>query len=412
MPKQNPRDPRAKELSAAPSARIWALVWVSLLLAAHPVWSPATAQDACAAVKEFGLEAIESAKSVVEQCKAEESTRRSRGTAEKSTGGDTEEMPSPEDEIARSYSRSTKRPRAIYGQDDRMEAEEAEVAGFPHADALRKAIRATAILSLKSDLQPSGGGQLLALSDYRVKANPFGRVPLCRGERFDLQKTGGYCTAFLVAPDLVATAGHCVNWVDVDSRNLARNKMAVVFGFEVRNGKERDQITTDEIYDVINIREISKPDTLGRMPDFALLQLDRRVPTSIAEPLRLAGHVGMSLIEDTTRLILIGHPSGLPKKVSLNPNSKAMQLGVGPIFRAQLNSFHGNSGSPVLFRDAPDVVAGILVNGQSDFEVDPRGPDGKGPCVRTQIYQADQLCDGERCSEGVTKSAEIEPYVP
>jgi V8-like Glu-specific endopeptidase len=368
------------------------------------------AQDAsaCATVKEFGLETVEGAKAIVQSCRSESGTRRRGLSMEKSLGEAGSDM-TPAERVEQAYAGIPRRPRAIYVQDDRMEAEDAEALNFEHGPALTRAIKATAILTQKRDMSPAAEGSDLKLEDYKVSAPPFGRLPLCPSERFSDQKTGGFCTAFLVAPDVVATAGHCVEWDDVDERNPSRTTMAVVFGFETRNGKIRDRVTKDETFDVVHIRELSKPDRSGKTPDFALLQLDREVPASLAVPLRLPRQAGMTLKEGVTRLALIGHPSGLPKKVSLNPNSKAMQLGDGPIFRAQLNSFHGNSGSPVVFYDAPDVLAGILVNGQEDFAPDIASGQR---CVRYQLYQANQLCNGERCSEGVTNASQIEPYVP
>ncbi|MDX2287599.1 MAG: trypsin-like peptidase domain-containing protein [Hyphomicrobiaceae bacterium] len=388
---------------------------------------PARGQDeeACRVVEEFGLENVPNAAEldVVKRCRRGQSRPRSRSIS----GQKSALQPSAVDleaarkeRIEETYNRGRRKPRAIYGRDDRYEAEEAARLLFPQpgqAEALRKAIRATAILTNRNRLDRAtaeagagnGPARSLKLDDYKIDTYGFGPLPLCKGQKFADQQTGGDCTAFLVAPDVVATAGHCVGWVDVDEADSSRNKYSVVFGFEMRNGAPRAVIPEDEIFEVARIRELSDPDQ--GQPDFALLQLDRPVPPEIAEPLLLPGEAGR-IVGIGDRLALIGHPSGLPKKVSLLEKSRIMEVTGDGAFKAQLNAFHGNSGSPVVLFDRPDVVAGILVKGQSDFETDPGSRD-QPACVRYQVYRdtGDQMCGRERCAETSTNATLLEPYL-
>lgn len=357
----------------------------------------AQSQSACELVRVFGLARFSSAKALVDQCKIEtgESTEKGRGPP----------IPGP-DGAARTdldyFSSTGDRGRAIYVRDDRIEA--AEVAAMivhPKISKVQVAVKATAALVKRSKLQASPTGWHLSLDEFR----PFGSLPLCQNEKFAKQRVGSYCTAFLIAPNLVATAGHCIGWEDVDISNPGRNTHALVFGFETRNGVEREDFAPDEVYQISRIIERYREGKGEALRDFAVIELQENVSPRIAQPLRLAGIAKMQVGVDT-QLGVIGHPSGLPKKVSfISETNRAMEEGSQTEFRAQLNTFHGNSGSPVVFFDEPDVAAGILVEGESDYFID-------GQCVRTAVYASQQMCNGRRCSERVTKSALIEPYIP
>ncbi|WP_295556781.1 trypsin-like peptidase domain-containing protein [uncultured Hyphomicrobium sp.] len=382
-----------------------ALAAISMVAFALSATAALGGSDACQLVQQFGLERFKSTSAVVEHCKAKSSGPFvERGLDDDKSAAHDEDV---KERVEESYGSSSENPRSIYVEDDRLEADQIDaIPGDVKLDAVRRAVAATAILSKKRNVKSKASEREILLEPYKIKQFPLGEVLLCEGERFREQQTGGFCTAFLVGPDIVATAGHCVDFDDVDEQDASRNTFSVVFGFERRDGAFRSTVSAEEVFDVVHVRGLSKPGQNPPSADFALLQLDRPVPSNIAVPLRLAGAAGLS-VKEGSRLALVGHPSGLPKKLSFNGMSVAMEDGNATQFRAQLNAFHGNSGSPVLFYDAPDVVAGILVNGQNDFL-----PDTKNDCVRPQVYLANGMCNGQRCSEGVTKSAVIEPYLP
>jgi V8-like Glu-specific endopeptidase len=376
---------------------------------------PATAraQDtaACATVDQFGLRRFEQYKSTVAACDA---AVRSGGQRRRSAAPDGAKSvdAGPAPVAAPGSDAAKKRGRSIYVRDDRIEAERlsAEIA-HPKFALLAKAVRATGALVSRNGIQREGGSYKLGLKSYAEVS--FGNR-LCNSEPFAKQKVGASCTVFLVAPDIVATAGHCIDWPDIDEADPAKNKHRVVFGFELRGGLPRTAYEPDEVYETSSLIERRREGSGDTLRDFALVRLDRPVPPRIAEQLRMAGRAGLSVAPETP-LGVIGHPDGLPKKVSFKnrTTSIAMEAGFGTIFRAQLNTFHGNSGSPVLFYDQPDVVAGILVEGEQDYNVD---VDADGPCQRTAIYSQGEKCFSQGgislpCSEKVTKSVLIEPYL-
>lgn len=359
--------------------------------------------DPCALIDQFGLERFEKMEKLVRLCEERRAEAEAdvEGTSRSLPGDksadDTDELAEFSDDEFEDDDGS----RAIYGEDDRLEPSELRTNLIhPKLSALEKAVKATAALVIRNRLTPVTGG------GYSLKLRPFTKdgLPMCPGESFAGQEVGSHCTGFLIAPNLLATAGHCIRWQDVNSSNREGNRYAVVFGFEMRNGKARSTFRADEVYEVKSIVERYLEGAGTETKDFAVIELDRPVPSDVAEPLRLAGQAGMT-VGPGTKLGVIGYPSGLPAKVSFKGKSQAMEVGSDTIFRAQLNTFKGNSGSPTLFWDEPDVVAGILVQGENDYLL-------KGDCWIHAVYQSDSLCRGKRCTEWVTKSALIEPYAP
>lgn len=393
-------------------ASVRTLIGAGLAIAAV-TGQPATgrAQDAtaCAMVDQFGLRRFEQYKSTVAACDATRTTSPRRRSA--ATDGAKSFDVGPATITAPTPDEARKRRRSIYVRDDRIEAERlsAEIS-HPKFTLLAKAVRATGALVARSGIQREGGSYKLGLKSYAEAS--FGKR-LCNSEPYAKQKVGASCTVFLVAPDIVATAGHCIDWTDIDESDPTKNSHRVVFGFELRGGVPRTAYEPDEVYETSSLIERRREGNGDALRDFALVRLDRPVPLRIAERLRMASGAGMS-VSPATPLGVIGHPDGLPKKVSFKnrDTSIAMEAGLGTIFRAQLNTFHGNSGSPVLFYDQPDVVAGILVEGEEDYIGD---VDADGPCQKTAIYGDGARCFHQGvslpCSEKVTKSVLIEPYL-
>ena len=93
--------------------------------------------------------------------------------------------------------------------------------------------------------------------------------------------------------------------------------------------------------------------------DWALVQLDRPVTGHKPLKVRTTGKIG-----DKQSLFVIGHPTGLPQKYA--PRAKVRDNTPAAFFVANLDTYGGNSGSPV-FNSSNRVVEGILVRGESDF---------------------------------------------
>ena len=77
-----------------------------------------------------------------------------------------------------------------------------------------------------SDVQDSGNGE------SQLQTIKFGdALNLCKEERFREQPIGAFCSGFLVGPDLIVTAGHCIK----NSNDLANTRF--VFGYRMNSVK-------------------------------------------------------------------------------------------------------------------------------------------------------------------------------
>ncbi len=100
----------------------------------------------------------------------------------------------------------TYEPNVIYGDDDRHEM-------LTYVDPLFVELS----LSTAAQIPPS---ELKFEGDnVKIKSGSFqNRMNVCSSERFAHQPSAGRCSGFLVADDLLVTAGHCIeSQLDCDS---------------------------------------------------------------------------------------------------------------------------------------------------------------------------------------------------
>ena len=282
-------------------------------------------------------------------------------------------------------------PKEIYGTDDRIDVFEE---GNPDR---RRMARAVCALVSSALLEDAGNGS------YRLLGQPAGGsgFPLCPDERFVDQPALAFCSGFLVGPDIIVTAGHCVIDFQLD---LVR----VVFGFEMLNATT--PVTFAGPADVYEIAEVIQSVNNG-LSDFAVLRLDRRVNAPGAFPLevRTTGRV-----ETGTRVGVIGHPLGLPTKIAFGETTTIQRNLPGlPWFTTNIDGSEGNSGSPVINAET-GVVEGVYVRSSiDDFEFDAAAdcvrvnvvPDepGRQEVVRAPLF-ADAIPDAEpRCGSAMGK---------
>lgn len=234
-------------------------------------------------------------------------------------------------------------PKSIYGEDNRK-----DVVNLPANDDMREFARSTCLLTFRSNVNPQADRLELALFDYKYEGDEC-----CAGEPFRDQKRAGWCSGFLVAPDIVVTAGHCCK----DDVNV--QEIAFVFGFSVdAAGSTPSTFLSNQIYFGSQLLKRQVSDS----GDFAVIRLDRAVAPTVAKPLSVAS-VAPNAGAD---IILIGYPFGLPCKVA--DGAKVLdQVSGGRWLRTNCDAYGGNSGSAVV--DENGVVIGILVRGNTDFRI-------------------------------------------
>ncbi|MEN0059825.1 MAG: serine protease [Bdellovibrio sp.] len=230
-------------------------------------------------------------------------------------------------------------PRVIYGEDNRVDVYQVQ-----NPQVLEVA-DSTAAMILNYDLVKDGKGFA------KVRTVKFGQnMNLCSDEPFYDQPTVANCSGSLVGEDLVATAGHCIS-----SSNCS--VYSFVFGFRMIDEKNfSEMIPESEIY---ACKEVIAREYSGAQ-DYALVRLDR--PVINHRPLTLQKEP----VQPGDAIYVVGHPSGLPTKVADGATVRFQQ---GAYFQANLDTYGGNSGSPV-FNAATHEVVGILVRGETDFLYD------------------------------------------
>lgn len=261
---------------------------------------------------------------------------------------------------------------AIYGLDNRLDG-----SAITEKDFIK--LKSAIGLVVSKDQLTKG------LLTSEIKATTMkDSLNVCQDVRFAKELTVDSCTAFLIAPDLMATAGHCIQ-----EASECENK---IIAFDVNESSQKSdhyKISNSNVYECQEIVAQSFNDS-GDYSVFRLKKKTRRTPLK----LRTSGE-----LSEKDKVLMLGHPLGQPLKMSLavsptdlsNPSS----------FKAPLNSFVGNSGSPVI--NARTLkVEGILVNGAEDFLLDEINQ-----CYRFQVHEVKA-----GSGEGVGRISEILPFLP
>jgi hypothetical protein len=226
---------------------------------------------------------------------------------------------------------------------------------------------------------------------------------ICPSERFSDQPLAANCSGFLVKDDILVTAGHCYS----GHMTNGCKTHAWVFDFAMENSNKinMNEIAKDNVYRCKKVLKV----TFNQNEDFAVIQLDRKVTGRKPLKYRKQGKVS-----DKSNLLVIGHPSMLPTKVS--PGGTVINNEAEYQFTTTLDTFQGNSGSAV-FDLKTGMIEGILVNGKTDYI--PARPNDPNSClVVNHCDMKGQNCDGKDNGsihvpgEGVTRITTLTQYIP
>jgi V8-like Glu-specific endopeptidase len=255
--------------------------------------------------------------------------------------------------------------KVIYGEDNRQELDQY------HDQKFIELGRSTAVMVGRSSLTQNRQD-----GSYQIKGkNLVSGAGVCTEEPFSDQLAPGRCSGFLVAPDLLVTAGHCV------TGSYDCSTYSWVFDFKIhQDHPERNyKVNSNDVYNCKEVVE-RKLDS-ATQDDYALIRLTSAVTNRTPLTFRKTG-----TIAPKANIIVIGHPSGLPVKIA---DGAQVRTNTDPyFFTTNLDTYGGNSGSAVFNAD-DGVVEGILVRGETDFEYVP----GKS-CRMSKICSEDG-CRGE-----------------
>lgn len=257
--------------------------------------------------------------------------------------------------------------RAIYGEDNRLD--------WFESPGLTKDYWAKATLALipAGMLAENEGVTSIVSGTYAEAAG------LCPGQPFSEQPSAAYCSGFLVAEDLVVTAGHCI------SDNTDCESTRFVFDFAKTSAEQTGyQVPSESVYSCAEIVVSQR----GR-DDFAVIRLDRKVEDRVPLNLRREG-----ILPVGDQVMLIGHPMGLPSKIA----DGGFVDSVGEKIIASVDAFAANSGS-VILNSQTGFVEGILVAGEPDFRFE-------NGC------RVEAVCGASCSGEVITPIAKVLDYIP
>lgn len=271
-------------------------------------------------------------------------------------------------------SANTSDVKLIYGKDNRVLV--GDISNPTTKESL--AIQATVSLWTGSDLIENSDG------DFTFNQRSFGESKrLCENEPFRDLPSKAWCSGFLVAPDIIATAGHCVT----SQRKCDTTKF--VFGFHDAEGGSTSIIRKENVFSCAGI--LSRFQTDSDKNDYALIKLDR--PVEDRTPFRLSD----SKPEVGDELTLYGHPSGLPQIQTSGARVRSISNSIYLV--ANSDSYGGNSGSPVV--DQSGKIAGILVRGDTDFIMN----------VDRGCYESNRVGEDSGRGEDITRVDSIKSLV-
>lgn len=264
--------------------------------------------------------------------------------------------------------------KIIHGEDDRREI-------FEETDPrILEAWQATGALIEQWAMYDNGDGTWTIDRSDTLQSRG-----ICAEEPYANQPMVASCSGFLVAPGVVATAGHCItddHWRDV----------YFVFGFQMLDPDTAVCTVPDSM-----VYRFERPIDLeldwNSGEDWALLELDREVSRVRPLLVRRSGTIAAG-----EGLVVIGHPIGLPAKIA--DGASVIDNGADAYFISDLDTYAGNSGSAVLNATTLEVE-GILVRGDYPEFV------FEGKCLRSRVCKP-----GDCVGEDVTRSTEFSHLIP
>jgi len=260
--------------------------------------------------------------------------------------------------------------RGVYGTDNRIEAKSKWI--------YRDYVRATAAMVSAGSIN---GSEVRAYTlRQALKAN-YG-VPAASNVQFLDQPVASSCTGFLIAPDILVSAGHCFTKPGANGYESPRDPnfggiADKVWIFDYTNDVPFNRsgnyisIPKENQYRIVEMLDAKLVGSGTNGSDYAIMRLDR--PTN-RKPFkfRFGGKVTTG-----DYLAMVGAPDGLPLKIA---DSAFVINNNGPrSFKTNLDAFHGNSGGPVF--NVRGWIEGMLLYGPSDYFVDE-----SCNCVRTTTY--------------------------
>jgi V8-like Glu-specific endopeptidase len=279
-----------------------------------------------------------------------------------------------------SLERTEANVEVIYGVDNRKDV-------YQEKNSLYKKLAAsTAGMVDRSLIVKSSKANFYHLKDVQTLEE---KSNVCPTEAFSHQPIVATCSGFLVAPDILITAGHC--YKTFTTPEIGCKSFAWIFGLQM-NSSSDDPTKNIPINNIYLCQKIISS-KLTPIKDFTVIKLDRPVEGRSPLTYRTTG-----TISNTQSLVVIGHSSLLPTKIA--DGGKITHNSDPTRFSTNLDTFQGNSGSPV-FDAKSGVVEGILIEGKTDYILSKKS--NPNSCLVVNVCDEDT----KNCLNG--KKTSVEP---
>jgi hypothetical protein len=243
----------------------------------------------------------------------------------------------------------------VYGEDNRRDIY--QVTNTMHRKLALSTAAMIPAISFKKSVRPN----FFNLDNINSLERRFN---VCPNENFAQQPSAATCSAFLVGPDTIVTAGHCFLAQGLPEQIC--KTVTWVFDFDLKTslGNPTRNIPINNVYLCKKVMAVKLDQNL----DYAIIRLDR--PVIGRTPLKLRP----VKVSSATPLVIISSSAGLPTKVA---TGSIIANDTRTKFITNLDTFEGSSGGPVFNASSGEVV-GFLVQGGSDFV--PSNKDDRRSC--------------------------------
>jgi V8-like Glu-specific endopeptidase len=277
---------------------------------------------------------------------------------------------------------STANATAIYGIDDRVLVDKRT-----SPQILNDLSKSVALIVNKSSVERNFFYSNIAAD---LIADPNG-INLCLEEKFGKHHALNSCTGFLIGENLVASAGHCFQ-----TSEDCENKLIIFNIRESNETKNGYRVFNQAVYECSKI--VKSVFAAENGEDYSIIRLKKKVTGRTPLKLRTKG-----TISARDQVFMIGHPMGLP--LIATKNALVNDISDTHLFKATLDSFEGNSGSPV-FNSKTFEVEGILVSGEDDLVLNE-----SRQCNQNLVYNQGTLASPSTQGEGVTRISKIQSFL-